>query len=194
MNNMQILKAVNPGKRAQQGFTIIELVVVILLLGILTATALPRFIDVTEEAYAAAFEGTLGGYATGIGLFHAQYVANGEPGLGTLITGFGASDVPTNATGYPVGAADDAIAADLDCVQVFNFVLQGGRATIAASSTATTTPETSDLIAATTDWIVATQTGTATSCDYAYAVRRGTVSSPGFRYDSLLGNITDLTF
>ena len=41
------------GKRANGGFTIIELIVVILLLGILSATALPRFIDVTDDAHFA---------------------------------------------------------------------------------------------------------------------------------------------
>ncbi len=40
-------------KANQDGFTIVELIVVILLLGILTATALPRFLDVTDEAHDA---------------------------------------------------------------------------------------------------------------------------------------------
>ena len=42
--------------KRQDGFTIIELVVVILLLGILAATALPRFMDVTDEAHDAVVE------------------------------------------------------------------------------------------------------------------------------------------
>ena len=60
-------------KSTQAGFSLIELVIVVIILGLLAATALPRFLDVTEDAEDATTEGVAGGYATGVGLIRAQW-------------------------------------------------------------------------------------------------------------------------
>ncbi len=56
----------------KKGFTLIELMVVIAIIGILTAIALPRFADITHSARVAQVQGNLANLRTTIGMFHAK--------------------------------------------------------------------------------------------------------------------------
>jgi len=62
--------------RSQGGFTLIELVIIILVLGILAATAIPKFYDMTAKAKEAAEKGVVGGVRGGISIVYASNILN----------------------------------------------------------------------------------------------------------------------
>jgi len=63
-------------RSSQGGFTLIELVIVIVILGILAAVAVPRFIDLSDEAEAAALQGVAGAMASAMAINFAGCAAN----------------------------------------------------------------------------------------------------------------------
>ena len=74
----------NPTSHAQKGFTLIELIMVIVILGILSAFALPKFADLSGSASKATVQGALGAVKSGAAIAHAQWLANGSTGDITL--------------------------------------------------------------------------------------------------------------
>ena len=114
-------------KSKSQGFTLLELMVVVVILGVLAVTLAPRFMGVQRDAHEALAQGAFSAFRNSIDMYHSQWLVDGEPDFDQVVN-YGKGDVYPSETGFPISLLEQAptIAPQVSgeqCVALWNSLI-----------------------------------------------------------------------
>jgi prepilin-type N-terminal cleavage/methylation domain-containing protein len=124
-----------------QGFTLIELVVVIVILGVLAVVALPKFIDLQDDAHGATVYGTGAAFKGGVNLANTKWFAGGHTGPVDNLELAGPSvTMDINSSGWPAQSwppfeSDPQLNNTNDCMSVWRTLLDTNSPTVSTGLT-----------------------------------------------------------
>lgn len=109
------------------GFTMVELAVVVVLMGVMAATVLPKFVDLSALAYRAVAADAHGSIKSALAMTHAKWLTSGRPGYLSFDTAGGMTKLYVNSAGYPVSTngMTSISGQNGNCVAVLNALLNG---------------------------------------------------------------------
>jgi prepilin-type N-terminal cleavage/methylation domain-containing protein len=129
----------NQKMKKTQGFTLIELVVVIAILAILASFALPKFADLSDSAHEASVQSTGGSFISSVNLVRAQWLANGVRTAVTNLPGYGEPNnvIDVSLDGWPTGVngnTDPSAMTAAECNALWEEVMSTSSITISTAA------------------------------------------------------------
>lgn len=118
--------------KRQGGFTLIELVVVIVILGILAVTAAPRFLNLQGDARGASLQGLKGAIDGAAGIVYGKSAIRGEETVSKGATTTPRAEGVATSFGYPTAAADGIELAVTGLPGDWDVAISGGAAVLGA--------------------------------------------------------------